>query len=114
VLRTLQKLNRHSRHSPGPLFCQANALFLGSFIEPINLKFSPSAVQLRVKSGKTMVALASEGHSNSCRSISLVRTQWSNILQPVVLPDLQGKGLVRQRSLSADSLFGYFCGDKSD
>jgi hypothetical protein len=31
-----------------------------------------------------------------------------------VLPDLQGKGFVRQRSLSAESLFGYFCGDKSN
>jgi hypothetical protein len=27
VLRTLQKLNRHSRYPPGPLFCQAFARF---------------------------------------------------------------------------------------
>jgi len=33
------------------------------------------------------------------------------VLQPVVLAALQGNGLVRQRSLSAESLFGYFCGD---
>jgi len=26
----------------------------------------------------------------------------------VVLPDLQGKGHVRQRSISADLMFGYF------
>jgi len=30
----------------------------------------------------------------------------------VVLPDLQGKG--HERSLSAESLFGYFCGDKNN
>jgi hypothetical protein len=35
-------------------------------------------------------------------------------LQPGVLPDLQGKGTVRQRSISVESLFGYFCGDKSN
>jgi hypothetical protein len=46
--------------------------------------------------------------------MGLVGTQWGNILQPVVLADLQGKGHVRQRSISADSLFGYFCGDKSN
>ncbi|MGZ3971154.1 MAG: hypothetical protein ACXVJM_15145 [Mucilaginibacter sp.] len=27
VLRTLQRLNRHSRHTPGPLFCQAFTRF---------------------------------------------------------------------------------------
>jgi len=35
-------------------------------------------------------------------------------LQPVVLSGLQGKGPVRQRSLSAESVFGYFCRHKSD
>jgi hypothetical protein len=42
------------------------------------------------------------------------QAKWGKVLQPVVLTDLQGKGLVRQRSLSAESLFGYFCGDKSN
>ena len=49
VLRTLQKLNRHSRHTPDPLFCQATVLFV--------LK---SAEQLRAKSGKTMLAMSVE------------------------------------------------------
>jgi len=30
----------------------------------------------------------------------------------VVLPGLQGKGLVRQRNLSADLTFGSFCQEK--
>jgi len=30
---------------------------------------------------------------------------WGKDLQPVVLPDLQGKGLVRQRSISGDLIF---------
>jgi hypothetical protein len=41
-------------------------------------------------------------------------SKWGGKMQPVVLPDLQRKGSVRQRSLSAESLFGYFCGDKSN
>jgi hypothetical protein len=36
------------------------------------------------------------------------------IIIGMVLADLQGKSHVRQRSLSAESLFGYFCGDKSN
>jgi hypothetical protein len=32
VLRTLQKLNRHSRHTPGPLFCQAFTRFCYWFL----------------------------------------------------------------------------------
>jgi hypothetical protein len=34
--------------------------------------------------------------------------------RPVVLPDLQGKGLVRQRNLSADLNFGYFVSRQSN
>jgi hypothetical protein len=47
-------------------------------------------------------------------ALARANDSWGNILQPVVLTDLQGKGHVRPRSLSAESLFGYFCGDKSN
>jgi hypothetical protein len=40
--------------------------------------------------------------------------KWDKILQPVVLPDLRGKGLVRKEAFLLTSLFGYFCGYKSD
>jgi hypothetical protein len=71
-------------------------------------------------------------HSNICRRIGLERHNGGYILPSVVLADLQRKGQVRQRSLSAESLyspvvyfllafmsslrfgFGYFCGDKSN
>jgi hypothetical protein len=36
------------------------------------------------------------------------RTKWGKVLQPAVLADLQRKGLVRQRSLSAELIFCYF------
>jgi len=45
------------------------------------------------------------------RGIAIVAEAWGranevgNILQPVVLVDLQGKGQVRQRSISADKHF---------
>jgi hypothetical protein len=32
----------------------------------------------------------------------------SKVLQPVILPDLQGKSIVRKRSISADLIFCYF------
>jgi hypothetical protein len=35
-------------------------------------------------------------------------------MQPVVLSVLQGKGLVRPRSLFADLIFGYFSSRKSN
>ena len=59
VLRTSQKLNRHSRHTPGPLFCQAFARFCSGFnkiVDTQNDFLFPSAEQLRPKSDKTMVA----------------------------------------------------------
>jgi hypothetical protein len=49
-----------------------------------------------------------KGHSNVCEAQALSEQSGANVLQPVVLPDLQGKGFVRQRSLSADLIFGYF------
>ena len=42
------------------------------------------------------------------------RMQWGKRFQPVVLPGLQGKGLVRQRSLFADLIFGYFVSRQSN
>ena len=44
ALRALQRLNRHSRHTPGPLFCQAFAR-LWSFINWLNLGFKISQVR---------------------------------------------------------------------
>jgi hypothetical protein len=40
--------------------------------------------------------------------------QWGKRFQPVVLPGLQGKGPVRQRSLFADLIFGYFVSRQSN
>jgi hypothetical protein len=60
-----------------------------------------SAEQLRAKSGKTCGLCAGKGLVNFCRSVSMCDNR-AKRLQPVVLPDLQGKGYVRQRSISAD------------
>jgi hypothetical protein len=65
-----------------------------------------------MKSGKTMVASALEGHSKFCRSIGHVRL-WGNSLQPRFCLICRAMAC-GQRSLSAESLFGYFCGDKSN
>jgi hypothetical protein len=71
------------------------------FIKHSFLIFS-SAEQLRVKSGKTMVASSvGKGIANICGSLGIERAKQGNYLQPELLPDLQGKGQVRQRSLSA-------------
>jgi len=42
------------------------------------------------------------------------RAQQGKRFQPVVLPGLQGKGIVRQRSLFADLIFGYFASRQSN
>jgi hypothetical protein len=68
-----------------------------------------------MKSGKTMVAKrAGKGISKLCRRRGWCERSGGKVLQPVVLPDLQRKGPVRQGSLSAESVFGYFCRDKSN
>ena len=48
-----------------------------------------------------------EDIANIC-SNGYERTKWGNCLQSVVLADLQGKGHVRQRSISADLIFWFF------
>jgi hypothetical protein len=40
---------------------------------------------------------------------ALERTKWLQILQPVVLPELQGNGTRAQRSISAGLIFWFFC-----
>jgi hypothetical protein len=53
-----EKLNRHSRHR-WLAFLSGHALFYFRIIlEAILFLFSPSAEQLRAKSGKTMMALS--------------------------------------------------------
>jgi len=53
-----------------------------------------SAGKLRVKAGRTMMALcAGRGIASFCRSIGKVRAQQGKIIAAVVLSDLQGKGL---------------------
>jgi len=42
------------------------------------------------------------------------RAQLGKRFQPVVLHGLQGKGIVRQRSLFADLFFGYFVSRQSN
>ncbi|WP_256538377.1 hypothetical protein [Mucilaginibacter aquariorum] len=69
---------------------------------------SPSAKQLRAKAGRTWWACAWQGHRKFCRSEGQERAKWGKRFQPVVLPGLQGKGPVRQRSLFADLIFCYF------
>jgi hypothetical protein len=42
------------------------------------------------------------------------QAQQGKRFQPVVLPGLRGKGFVRQRSLFADLIFGYFVSRQSN
>ena len=53
-------------------------------------------------------AVRLQGIAIFCRSAGSERTQWSKKVAALVLRDLQRKGLVRQRSLPAGSVFGYF------
>jgi hypothetical protein len=72
-----------------------------------------SADQLRVKAGKTDGVVCRQGHSNfllkrwPCASESGAKR-----LQPVVLPDLQGKGLCGKEAFSADLIFVSFYQEK--
>jgi hypothetical protein len=54
------------------------------------------------------------GHSKFLLKRRIMRTKWGKIIAALVLSGLPGKSHVRQRSISGDSLFGYFYGDKSD
>jgi len=66
---------------------------------------TPSAEKLRARSGKTMMgSAAARALANFCRRDGHERNR-AKVLQPVVLPDLQRKGPVRQRSLPADKRF---------
>jgi len=67
--------------------------------------FFPSAEQLWAKSGKTMVALSAEGHSNFWLKRRPERAKLGRKIAAQVLTDLQGKGHVRQRSISDDRRF---------
>jgi hypothetical protein len=79
------------------------------------LRINPSAKQLRVKSGKTMVVLSGGcGIATFAEALGLCERQQGKRLQPVVLADLQGEGHVRQRSILADLIFGYFSSRKSN
>jgi len=66
---------------------------------------SPSADKLRAKVGRTMVGCAAAGHSKFCRSAGLCVNEVGQIIAARVLSDLRGRGLVRQRSISADSRY---------
>jgi hypothetical protein len=80
-----------------------------------NRSFPPSAKQLRAKAGRTMVALSvGRGIGNFAEARDNERTQRGKRFQPVVLSGLQGKGPVRQRSLFADLIFGYFVSRQSN
>jgi hypothetical protein len=54
------------------------------------------------------------GIGNFAEAGEMSERQWGKKFQPVVLPGLQGKGLVRQRSLFADLIFGYFVSRQSN
>jgi len=70
---------------------------------------APSAEKLLAKIGKIDGLACWQGHSvflqkrRPCGSKAR-----GKIMQPLVFPVLQGNGPVRQRSLSADLMFGYF------
>jgi hypothetical protein len=56
-----------------------------------------------------MVAMsAGKGIASFCRSIGIVWVKRGKIIAAVVLSGLQGQRPVRQRSLSADLIFGSF------
>jgi len=62
-----------------------------------------SLEKLRVKSGKTMVALsAMAGHKEIFAVQGPACAIWPQMFPAQVLPDLRGDGLVRQRSMSND------------
>jgi hypothetical protein len=90
---------------PGPRFAAGLCPLLFSMgfnvYVHINICLNPSADKLRVKSGKTDAA----GHTTFAKRRPRAAGQF---LRPPVLHDLQGKGPVRQRSLSADLIFWYF------
>jgi hypothetical protein len=116
VLRTLQKLNRHSRHTPVSLFCQATALFCFEVhLEAIPFSFSPSAEQLRAKSGKNDggpergkgIAIVAEAQGMSERSRATFCSPWFCLICRV-------KAMCGKEAFLLTSLFGYFCGYKNN
>jgi hypothetical protein len=67
------------------------------------------------KDGKTWWEVRREGHSVFCPSVkALSERSRGQIMQPVVLPALQRKGLCGKRSIPGDLIFGYFSSRKSN
>ncbi|MEO8886109.1 MAG: hypothetical protein ABI367_08610 [Mucilaginibacter sp.] len=101
-----------SKHSAGlcPLLFSVVLMFTHTLV----IVKTPSAKQLRAKSGKTMVACAAAGHCNFLLKHRHERTKWGKNIAAQVLPDLQGEGPARQRSLLADLIFGYFLSRESN
>jgi hypothetical protein len=60
----------------------------------------PSAGKLRVKAGRTMVALsAGKGIASFCRKAGKAGAKRGKIIAAVVLPGLQGKGLCAKKPI---------------
>jgi hypothetical protein len=55
-----------------------------------------------------------KGIGNFAEAQGKSERQWGKRFQPVVLSGLLGKGPVRQRSLFADLIFGYFVSRQSN
>jgi hypothetical protein len=60
------------------------------------------------ESGQNDVGLVRGKGVGTFAEVGKGRAQQGKRFQPVVLPGLRGKGPVRQRSLFADLIFGYF------
>ena len=103
-------------HTPGPLFCRAFTHF--RFKDLIIIFPGIVALFQQISFGwnqaKQWWPFAQEGHSKFLHKGLKAKGYPGKKIAAQVLHDLPGKGQVRQRSLSAESLFGYFCGDKSN
>jgi hypothetical protein len=76
VLCTLQRLNRHSRHTPGPLFCHAFTRFcFGIYFDVIAFIVFPVSRTVSGEIGQNNGGLVWwQGHSNTCRSGGIAGT----------------------------------------
>jgi hypothetical protein len=71
--------------------------------------------KLRMKTDKTSWAVRWKGHSVFCPGVeALSERSRGQIMQPVVLSVLPGKGPERKEASFADLIFGYFSSRKSN
>jgi hypothetical protein len=114
--QTSSRKNPSAREArlPGPRFAAGLCPLLLAFLFGVNalIKHCRQQISFGRNQVKAMMGWCGCGAYNICEAG--LSAPWGNFCAPPLLPDLQRSGPVRQRSLSADLIFGYFLSRESN